>query len=421
MLKIYNAKIVDPVTKLKGNYDLEIDKGIIMKVAPTEGKPEEDAIDATGLCLSPGFMDVHVHFRDPGQTHKEDILTGAKCAARGGFTDVVMMANTKPVIDSVETLEYVLKKGEETAINVHSCGSVTKNLDGRELTDMALLKEHGAVGFTDDGIPLMNTDVLRSAFEKAAELNVPISLHEEDKGIIKENGINHGAASDYYEIYGSPREAEARMIARDLKIALETGVTLDIQHISTKEGVEYVRKARRHSDKIYAEVTPHHLSLTEDAVIAYGSNAKMNPPLRTKRDRSAIIEGVKDGTISIIATDHAPHSPEEKGKDILLAPSGIIGLETAFSIAYKALVLSGSITLEKFIAMLTVNPRKLYGFKNYGISKGAPADLVLFSEKEKWVYSESLSKSVNTPFLGDTLTGKIKYTICKGEIVYADM
>ncbi|MBO4823948.1 MAG: amidohydrolase family protein, partial [Lachnospiraceae bacterium] len=247
MLKIYNAKIVDPATKLKGNYDLEIDKGIIMKVAPTEGKPEEGAIDATGLCLSPGFMDVHVHFRDPGQTHKEDILTGAKCAARGGFTDVVMMANTKPVIDSVETLEYVLKKGEETAINVHSCGSVTKNLDGRELTDMALLKEHGAVGFTDDGIPLMNTDVLRSVFEKAAELNVPISLHEEDKGIIKENGINHGAASDYYEIYGSPREAEARMIARDLKIALETGVTLDIQHISTKEGVEYVRKARRHS------------------------------------------------------------------------------------------------------------------------------------------------------------------------------
>ena len=211
------------------------------------------------------------------------------------------------------------------------------------------------------------------------------------------------------------------MIERDLKIALETGVTLDIQHISSKEGVELVRKARRQSDKIYAEVTPHHLSLTEDVVVAYGSNAKMNPPLRTKRDRAALIEGVKDDTISIIATDHAPHSPEEKDVDITLAPSGIIGLETAFSLAYRALVQSGAISLERLVAMFTVNPRKLYGFKNYGISKGAPADITIFSEKEQWTYSESLSKSKNTPFLGDTLPGKIKYTICKGEIVYADI
>lgn len=421
MLKIYNAQIVDPVTKPKGRYDIEIDKGIIMKVTPTEGELPEGAIDATGLCLSPGFCDVHVHFRDPGQTHKEDIYTGAKCAAKGGFTDVVLMANTKPTVDTVETLEYVLSKGRETAINIHSCASVTMGLKGQKLTDMEALKSAGAAGFTDDGIPIMNTTLLREAFEKAAELNVPISLHEEDKGLIKENGINHGYASDQFGIYGSPREAEARMIERDLKIALETGVTLDIQHISSKEGVELVRKARRQSDRIYAEVTPHHLSLTEDVVVAYGSNAKMNPPLRTKRDRAALIEGVKDGTISIIATDHAPHSPEEKDVDITLAPSGIIGLETAFSLAYRALVQSGAISLERLVAMFTVNPRKLYGFKNYGISKGAPADITIFSEKEQWTYSESLSKSKNTPFLGDTLPGKIKYTICKGEIVYADI
>ena len=421
MIKIFNANLVDPVTKLKGCYDVEIDKGVIMKVAPTSGVCEEGAIDATGLCLSPGFMDVHVHFRDPGQTHKEDMYTGARCAARGGFTDVVLMANTKPVVDNIDTLEYVLKKGAETAINVHSCASVTMGLKGQKLTDMDALKAAGAVGFTDDGIPIMNKELLKSAFEKAAELKVPISLHEEDKGIIKENGINHGYASDQLGIYGSPREAESRMIERDLKIALETGVTLDIQHISTKEGVELVRKARRQSDKIYAEVTPHHLSLTEDVVVAYGANAKMNPPLRTKRDRAALIEGVKDGTISIIATDHAPHTPEEKDGDITLAPSGIIGLETAFSVAYRALVQSGYISLERLISMLTVNPRKLYGFRNYGISKGAPADITIFSEKEQWTYSESLSKSKNTPFLGDTLTGKIKYTICKGEIVYADI
>lgn len=420
-MKICNAKIVDPVTKLKGQYDIEIQKGVIMAVTPATGKIEDGAIDATGMCASPGFCDVHVHFRDPGLTHKEDIYTGAKAAARGGFTDVIMMANTKPSIDNVETLEYVLKKGAETAVNVHSCGAVTMGLEGNTLTDMQLLKEKGAVGFTDDGIPLMNAELLAEAFKRAAKLNVPVSLHEEDKSLIKQNGINHGAASDYYGIYGSPREAEYRLIERDLKLALETGVTLNIQHISTKEGVDLVRKAKKHSDKIYAEVTPHHLYLTEEAVVSDGVNAKMNPPLRTKKDRAALIEGVKDKTISIIATDHAPHSFEEKNVDIEKAPSGIIGLETAFSIAYMALVKSGAISLERLVEMFTVNPRKLYKMPNYGLSKGAPADLVLFNEKEQWTFKESLSKSSNTPFLGMKLTGKIKYTICRGEIAYEDI
>ena len=420
-MRICNAKIVDPVTKLKGLYDIEIDKGVIMGVTPATGEISDGAIDATGLCASPGFCDVHVHFRDPGLTHKEDIYTGAKAAARGGYTDVIMMANTKPAIDNVETLRYVLDKGAETKINVRSCGSVTMGLAGNTLTDMELLKENGAIGFTDDGIPIMNEELLTEAFKKAAELKVPVSLHEEDKGLIKQNGINHGAASDYFGIYGSPREAETKLIGRDLKIALETGVTLNIQHISSKEGVELVRKAKKQSERIYAEVTPHHLYLTEDAIISDGANAKMNPPLRTKRDRAALIEGVKDKTISIIATDHAPHSFEEKNVDIEKAPSGIIGLETAFSISYMALVKSGAISLERLVEMLTVNPRKLYGMPNYGISKGAPADLVLFDEKEQWTFKESLSKSSNTPFMGMKLTGKIKYTICRGEIAYEDI
>ncbi len=421
MLNICNGSIVDPVTHLKGKYDIEIENGVIMKITPATGKILEGAIDATGLFVAPGFMDVHVHFRDPGLTHKEDIETGALAAARGGFTDVVMMANTKPSIDNEETLEYVLEKGAKTKINVHSCAAVTKGLAGEELTDMEALYEKGAIGFTDDGIPLMDEELLKEAFIRAKALKAPVSLHEEDKRLIKQNGINHGAASDYYGIYGSPREAESKLIERDLALALETGAIVNIQHISSKEGVELVRKAKKFSKTVYAEVTPHHLALTEEAVISDGVNAKMNPPLRTKRDRAALIEGVKDGTISIIATDHAPHSFEEKNVDIELAPSGITGLETAFSVSHQALVKSGAITLERFIELLTVNPRKLYGLPNYGLSKGAPADIVIFNEKEKWLFDKSLSKATNTPFLGSTLTGKIKYTIVKGEIVYEDI
>lgn len=421
MLIISNGSIVDPVTHLKGKYDIVIENGVVMEVKPATGEVPAGAIDATGLYIAPGFMDVHVHFRDPGLTHKEDIETGALAAARGGFTDVVMMANTKPTIDNEETLKHVLEKGAKTKINVHSCAAVTKGLSGAELTDMAKLYEAGAIGFTDDGIPIMNAELLEEAFLKAKELKAPVSLHEEDKRLIHENGINHGAASDYYEIFGSPREAESKLIERDLALAIKTGATVNIQHISSKEGVELVRRAKKCSKTVFAEVTPHHLSLTEEAVITDGVNAKMNPPLRTKKDRAALIEGVKDGTIEIIATDHAPHSFEEKNVDITKAPSGITGLETAFSVSLQALVRSGAITLEHFIKLLTVNPRRLYNLPNYGISKGAPADLVIFNDKEKWLFDKSLSKSTNTPFLGSTLTGKIKYTIVKGEVVYEDI
>lgn len=425
MLYILNGKVVDPVTGTDDYCDLAIEDGKIVKLTIGGAMPEPSAqdkvIDAKGMTVAPGFCDVHVHFRDPGFTYKEDIYTGAKAAARGGYTDVVMMANTKPAIDNPETLDYVLKKGEETGIHVHACGSVTKGLLGAELTDMDELLAKGAVGFTDDGIPIMDKDLLKEAFSKAAALNVPVSLHEEDKTLIKENGINHGAASDYYDLYGSPREAEYKLIDRDIKLALSAGVKLNIQHISSKEGVELVRKARRHSDRIYAEVTPHHIALTEASLIEHGANAKMNPPLRTKRDRAAIIEGIKDGTISIIATDHAPHSTEEKDKGITAAPSGIIGLESAFSVAYENLVKPGAIKLSRLIEMLAVNPRKLYGFEICGIREGAPADLTVFAEKEKWLYDTSVSKAVNTPFLGSVLSGKIKYTICGGKIVYEDM
>ncbi len=419
MIRIVNARVIDPVNQTDGVSCVEIEDGVISHVgaAPTD-RPADRCIDAEGLLLFPGLCDVHVHFRDPGFTHKEDIYTGAKCAAAGGFTEVVMMANTSPAIDNADTLEYVLKKGAETDIRVHACATVTKGLKGQELTDMAGLKALGAAGFTDDGIPLMNADLLREAFKTAAELQMPVSLHEEDKSFIKENGINHGKASEHYGIFGSPREAESSLIARDIEIAKETVVSMEVQHISSKEGVELVRAAKREYPDIYAEVTPHHLALTEDAAIKYGTNAKMNPPLRTEEDRQALIEGVKDGTISIIATDHAPHSPEEKNAEITKAPSGIIGLETAFTLSYDVLVRGGHISEAKLIELFTVNPRRLYGFETPGITVGVPADLALFSPNEEWTYDLSHSKSVNSPFFGRKLKGRIKYTICKGKIIY---
>ena len=421
MLKIQNAQVCDPVNKLSGRYDVTIENGEITNLNEATGKIDEGAIDASDYILTLGLCDVHVHFRDPGQTHKEDIETGAKCAIKGGFTDVVMMANTNPTIDNLETLEYVLNKSKITPLNIHTCASVTKGLKGKELTDMDALYSKGAIGFTDVGIPLMDADLLKEAMIKAKELDVPISLHEEDKSLIKENGLNHGAASDYYGIYGSPREAEAKLIKRDIEIAIETGAKLNIQHISSKEGVELVRKARKRCENVFAEATPHHICLTEEAVIENGANAKMNPPLRTKKDRAAIIEGIKDGSISIIATDHAPHAKEEKDVDILKAPSGIIGLETSFSLCYEALVESKAVTLEKLIEVMAVNPRKLYNLPCDGIKVGAKANLMLFAPWKKYVYDKSESKSVNSPFFGRTLKGKVKATIVEGKVVYEDL
>ncbi|MDE6686867.1 MAG: dihydroorotase, partial [Lachnospiraceae bacterium] len=304
----------------------------------------QEILDAKGCIAAPGLVDVHVHFRDPGFTYKEDIESGSLAAAKGGYTSVILMANTKPVVDQEETLSYILEKAGKSPVHVYSCACVTKGMKGQELVDMDRLHRCGAVGFTDDGLPLLEADVVRRAMEQAARLDVPISFHEEDSSLITNPGINRGKVSEQLGLGGAPREAEITMIERDLELALETGVAIDIQHISTKEGVELVRQARKKSDKIHAEATPHHFSLTEEAVLEHGTLAKMNPPLRTEDDRQAIIEGLKDGTIDLIATDHAPHSAEEKAKPLTEAPSGIIGLETALPLAVTNLVHAGHLT-----------------------------------------------------------------------------
>ncbi len=466
MLLIKNGYVIDPKSGRDGIYDIliednkirQIDSFIMEMDLTEEERKDLQVIYADNMMVAPGLVDVHVHFRDPGFTYKEDIYTGAKAAAKGGFTTVVLMANTKPTVDNVDTLHYVINKGEETDIHILTCASITKGLQGEELVDMDTLKSEGAVGFTDDGIPIMDEETVIVAMKKAKELNVPLSFHEENPELITNNGVNHGKASEHYEIEGSPRAAEIDLIHRDLNLAGELDAPINIQHISSKEGVELVRQKKLEmiekknltlplpkskedmtditnpSDfnnsvtqiipmdiaqaiNIHAEATPHHFSLNEDAVIKHGTMAKMNPPLRTEEDRLAIIQGLKDNTIDIIATDHAPHSTEEKAKPITEAPSGILGLETALSLGVTNLVKKGHLTYMQLLEKMTINPAAMYHLDCGYIAEGGPADLVIFNENSFKV-EEFCSKSSNSPFIGETLTGEIQYTICNGKIVY---
>lgn len=402
--------------------DLLIRDGIIVEIGENlaASNPDEEIIDATGMIVGPGLVDVHVHYRDPGFTYKEDIYTGAMAALKGGYTSVVMMANTKPAIDNEETLLYVLNKGKETKLKVYSCATVTKALQGKEMVDMDALLKAGAVGFTDDGIPIMDEKLLEEAMKTVSRLDVPISLHEEDPSLITNNGVNAGEASKHFGIKGSPREAEISLIKRDIEIALKTGAKLNVQHISTKEGVQLVREGKARGKNIHAEATPHHFSLTEKDCIEHATLAKMNPPLRGEEDRLAIIEGLRDGTIDLIATDHAPHSAEEKQKDITSAPSGIIGLETALSLGVMNLVDAGNLSFSRLFQKMSTNPAILYKLDAGLIKKGCKADLVILDPNKLWIFDESCiaSKSKNSPFIGKTLKGQVLYTIVDGKITY---
>lgn len=466
MLLIKNGYVIDPLSGRKGIYDLLIENKVIKRIAPfiddedlsEEEKNGLETIYADNMMIAPGLVDIHVHFRDPGFTYKEDIYTGAKAAAKGGYTTVVLMANTKPVVDNEETLSYVMNRGRETDIHVYTCASITKGLQGKELSDMQTLKQAGAVGFTDDGIPLLDEELVAAAMQQAKELQVPLSFHEENPEFITHNGINQGEASAYFDIDGSPRAAEIDLIYRDLALAAELDAPINIQHISTREGVELVRQAkldliRKHrielplpksnenmtdisnqtflnqsvtqiipmkaaqSISIHAEATPHHFSLTEAATIEQGALAKMNPPLRTEQDRQAIIKGLRDNTIDIIATDHAPHSAEEKAKPITEAPSGIIGLETALPLGITNLVKPGHLTYMELLAKMTINPARLYHLDCGYLAEGGPADLVIFTDTPQTITSFQ-SKSHNSPFKGQTLSGEVQYTICNGKIIY---
>ena len=420
---IKNGFLIDPASDTERLVDLRITDGLIQTLAdagtltPENG---EDELDAAGLMISPGLVDTHIHFRDPGFTYKEDLHTGSLAAAAGGFTSVICMANTSPVIDSVPVLKELMEREALEDIHIFQAAAVSCGLKGEEMTSMRELAAAGACGFTDDGIPLKNAAFLYKAMEEAKALDLPISLHEEDPAFIETNGINHGPVSDALGIYGSPSIAEESLVARDCLLALRSGAQVVIQHISSGQSVELVRTFKAMGANLHAEATPHHFTLTDEAVLKYGALAKMNPPLRTENDRLAIIEGLKDGTIDLIATDHAPHSTEEKSRPITQTPSGIIGLETSLALGITSLVRPGHLTLSQLIEKMTINPANLYHLPCGSVAEGNAADLVLFDPNEKWIPETYASKSSNSPFTGWELYGKVKYTICDGKIVYKD-
>lgn len=421
MILIKDGRVVDPASGIDEALDVVIDNGTIKTLGKFPKSDEyERIIDAKGKIVAPGLVDIHVHFRDPGLTYKEDIVTGAAAAAAGGFTTVVCMANTKPVVDSVEVLSELLGRMKQLPIHVLSAAAVTKGLQGKELTDMRALRAAGAAGFTDDGIPIMDSALLFEAMKLAKELDAPISLHEEDPALIAAAGINQGPVSKQLNFGGAPALAEESLVARDCMLALRSGARVDIQHISSGVSVDVVRAMKGLGAGVFAEVTPQHFSLTEQAALERGALAKVNPPLRGEADRYALIRGLKDGTIDFIATDHAPHSPEEKARELAQAPSGMIGLETALALGVTNLVRKGHLTMLQLLEKMTVNPARFYGLDAGTLRAGAPADLVIFDEREKWTVEEDKfrSKSRNSPFTGMELYGKVYCTICGGNVAY---
>ncbi|HEM3599808.1 dihydroorotase [Streptococcus suis] len=420
MLLVKNGRVLDPQSGLDKVCDILMDGSKIVKIAESISADVEQIIDATGLVVAPGLVDVHVHFREPGQTHKEDIHTGALSAAAGGFTSVVMMANTNPTISNVETLKEVLDSAKKEAIHIYSVATITDHFDGQNLTDFPALLEAGAVAFSDDGIPLTNAGVVRKAMKLAKAHDCLISLHEEDPDLNGILGLNEQVAEKHFHVCGATGVAEYSMVARDVMIAYETGARVHIQHLSKAESVKVVEFVQGLGASVTAEVAPQHFSRTEDLLLTKGANAKMNPPLRLESDRLAVIDGLKSGVISVIATDHAPHHADEKNvEDLTQAPSGMTGLETSLSLGLTHLVEEGHLTLVQLLEKMTINPAKLYGLDAGYLAENGPADLVIFDPTvDRLVAADFASKSANSPFIGDRLKGEVHFTISDGKIVF---
>ena len=400
MILIKNARVMDPESGFDQVTDILLDGKRFRQIGKIDDVSGiEQVIDASGRIAAPGLIDVHVHFRDPGFTYKEDLQTGSAAAAAGGFTTVVCMANTKPVVDSVDIYKEIEERCEQLPIKVWQAAAVSKGFEGKELTDMDPLYLAGGRGFTDDGIPLMDEKLV------------------EDPAYIKQPGVNQGKVSEQLNYGGASYLAEAVMVKRDCELAVKTGAKVDIQHISSGVAVDYVKEAKEKGANVYAEASPHHFTLTEEAVLKYGTLARMNPPLRTEEDRQRIIKGLQEGTIEIIATDHAPHSKEEKDKPLDQAPSGITGIETSLALGVTELVEKGYLSMMQLLEKMTVNPAKLYNMEQGRLQEGKPADVVLFDPEEEWEVKEYKSKATNSPFTGWKLKGKVKYTICDGKII----
>ncbi|GAB6181094.1 dihydroorotase [Desulfotomaculum defluvii] len=418
---IKGGTIVDPVSETLSHLDILVENGVIKEIGKLND-PEAQIIDAEGKLVCPGLIDIHVHLREPGYEYKEDIASGTKAAAMGGFTAVACMPNTNPVADNATVISHILAKAAKASTRVYPIGALTKGSQGKELTEMADLKEAGVVALSDDGMPVMNAEVMRRVMQYASMLDLTVISHCEDSDLSAQGQMHEGSVATMLGLKGIPAAAEEVMVARDILLAEATGCRLHLAHISTEGSVRLVRQAKARGVAVTAEATPHHFSLTEDAVQGFNTNAKVNPPLRRKADVEAVKEGLKDGTIDVIATDHAPHAYHEKDVEFQYAPNGIIGLETAVGLIFTQLVQPGILTIPQAVAKLTCNPRRVLGLSGGCLQPGLVADITIIDPELCEVVDPTklLSKSKNTPFSRWKLTGIPVLTMVGGHIIMQD-
>ena len=420
---IKNGRLINPSENLDKVMDIFVEDGIIKEKAESIEKQADTVIDAAGCYVMPGLIDLHVHFRDPGLTYKEDIETGSKAAAKGGFTTVCCMPNTKPVVDNVETVKYIIEKGEKTGLtNVLPVGAVTKNMAGIEITDVEELKKAGICAISEDGKSVMNSGVYRKAMKNAAKANVPVLAHCEDINLVEGGVINLGDKSSELGVKGISNAVEDVIAMRDIMLAKETGATLHLCHCSTKDSVEMVKRAKEEGIKVTAEVCPHHFSMCSDDITSNDGNFKMNPPLRAREDMEALIKGLQDDIMDVISTDHAPHSAEEKAKDLEHAPFGIVGLETSVALTVTNLVKKGYLTPMQMAAKMSYNPAKVLGIPKGTLDEGKIADITIINPDKEYTIDANTfeSKGKNTPFDGYKVSGEVEYTILNGKVVYSN-
>lgn len=408
---IKGGEIIDPAGGFVGVGDLLIEDGKIVGVSGELSVENCQIYDASGKMVFPGLIDLHTHLREPGREDEETIVSGAKAAVKGGFTGIACMANTDPVIDNAPLVEFVKKQAQAGGFaKVYPVGAITKGLKGEELAEMGAMAQAGAVAFSDDGKSVTNAAVFREALEYSTQFGLPLLLHEEDPNLAGNGVMHEGYWSTVLGLPGIPSVAEETMIARDILLAEYTGARVHFCHLSTAGGVRLLREAKQRGLKVSAEVTPHHFSLSEELLQSYNPNFRVSPPLRSASDLIALRDGLKDDTIDAIATDHAPHSLEEKHREFSLAPTGMIGLETALAVAWSELVLKGVLTKEKLILKMSAKPAEILGISGGSLKTGVPADVIIFDPNHEWTVTEAdfVSKSKNSPFLGMKLTGKVE-------------
>ncbi|PAW85909.1 MAG: dihydroorotase [Opitutia bacterium Tous-C10FEB] len=422
MLIIKNGRVIDPAAKRDKVSDVFIADGKFVKTLTPAQKKTAQVIDARGLVVCPGLVDIHVHFREPGQTHKETILTGSQAAAAGGFTSVVCMPNTSPVADNTGTIQLINAAAANAPVHVYATGCITVGMKGQQLAPHGSLKKAGVVALTDDGLCVQSNELMHRAVEYAKMFDLTILDHCQDESMTDKAVMNEGVMSTRLGLKGWPHAAEDIIVARNIILSRYTGAHIHMQHISSAHSVELMRRAKQDKVNVTAEATPHHIALTEDALGTYDTNLKMNPPLRTEADRQAIIAGLKDGTLDCIGTDHAPHSPEEKDREFDYAPNGIIGLETALPICLDVLVRKSKFKLTQVIDLMTRKAANILKLPAGTLAAGAVADVCIFNPNETWLYNTygAFSKSINSPWNQQQLTGRVKTTIVAGKIVYAN-